>query len=560
MSDGTDPAAAPMQYTILKNTLSENPLHFFYGAVPTTQYNYPEGMAVWFTWIEKIALTAVDGFFPVEQLFTWVGFILMLLTALAMYGLGRYLGWSRTLSFASGIAYAFTAYTRARAKVHNSLTGLFHLPLIFLALEILMKRKDRKSFILASMLLVLATMVAQYYTILTGFFSPFFIWYFFSDEKIRKNWKPELKRLVLSTVPAILFIVYTIVFSVPSEFKEKAVVTPMTGVSEAWPHPFMMRFAAHPIDYLTGDVAIGEHDLNPLRGALTSYVQKNLGDSNPHERTNGIRWLVILVAIFAFIASFRKSSSPLPEELRRRLFILGIMGFAAFLMSLSPIWFGLPIGPSGLVHLLVSQFRVPSRTGIVTSFAFVFMTGLYLSWILQNKEFKLKKWLLIPGILPFLAMAELPPAWNEMPTARLMPPYQALQQRADCGPGLYYPYVSNSWSLNEFYYFLQRLRGTTCKSLNANAASPRDSLFLKAAPLHPQVLAAITSGDPGFQKQTIELFRCMGLDWYVFDPRVPAAWRETVCSSIGYKMTEDNLCLSPQPHPTLARLPEQCLR
>lgn len=559
MSDGTDPAASPMQYTVLINNLRENPLSFFYGAVPTVQYNYPEGMAVWFPWAEKAIIAVTHPFFALEQLYTWNAFVMIFLTALSFYFLGRYLGWSRNLSFAGSIAFAFTAYARARAKVHNTLAGLFHLPLIFLALEILIRRRDKKAIWMSAGLFVLASTVAQYYIILTAFFAPFLLWYFFSHPTVVSNWKHEAKRLTLSVIPAALFIMSTLLFSVPAEMKEKAVVAPKTGDSESWPHPFLSRFAAHPIDFVTGDVAIGPSDLNSVRGWLTRNVQKKLGDSNPHERTNGIRWLILVAAALAFYWALKKKQE-LPPETQKRIFILISMGFFAMLVSFSPMWFDLPLGPSGWIHAVVSQFRVPSRAGVIVNFCFVLAAGIFLHWFLTTKEFKLKKWLIVPGVLPFLMLLDFPPLMNLMPTARILPAYQSLQNRKECGVGVHFPYVSNSWGLSEFYYFLQRLRGTNCQVLNANATSDRDLFLLNKIPLHPQFFSGITSDNPQLKSQIVKLFECIGLDWIVFDQRVPASWRQSVCQRLGYTLTEETLCLSPQPKKGIMRLPEQCLK
>src|SRR5690606_19257382 len=106
-------------------------------------------------------------------------------------------------------------------------------------------------------------------------------------------------------------------------------------------HPFVMTYASRAIDYLGGDTGLGSRDLNPARSLVTSHIFENLEGSNPHERANGIRWILLFVG---FIVCYY-----LVSEKRRKLldqgsiyYFIFFLAFAAFgfWLSLSPLLFG----------------------------------------------------------------------------------------------------------------------------------------------------------------------------------------------------------------------------
>src|SRR5690348_10169569 len=98
LSDDTDTSSVPLAYDELEQTFKEHPSYLLYGAVYTATPNPEHGVAQWFSWGERWIVVGAARFFPLEQLTTAFSFALMLLSALCMLLLTRYLGWDWWLS------------------------------------------------------------------------------------------------------------------------------------------------------------------------------------------------------------------------------------------------------------------------------------------------------------------------------------------------------------------------------------------------------------------------------------------------------------------------------
>ena len=293
MSDGTDASTLPYQYSLLRSTWRTTPTRL-YGAVPAATLAAPEGFALWIPWIERSVVVALAPLFPVEQLSTVLVVVLMVLDGLAMYPLGRRFGWSRSLSLAIAIASAFNATTRARAKVHMSLVGMFHVPLVFLGLLLVAKGKGWRSIAAAAACFAAAVTVAHYYLITLTFLVPWLLVYLLVSAGSSSRWLRVGVRIAAAAVPAVMLVGWSYSKPLPPDFiKPGTVVTPSTGeVQGGQPHPFLTLFAARPVDYITGDVGIGITDWNPIRSSLSLGVLLDMNGGFGHERANGIRWIV----------------------------------------------------------------------------------------------------------------------------------------------------------------------------------------------------------------------------------------------------------------------------
>ncbi|NJM09558.1 MAG: hypothetical protein HC883_01260 [Bdellovibrionaceae bacterium] len=123
MSDGTDEATLPYLYATVIEVWKDNPLELFFGAVPSSHLNFPEGLALWIPWSERFAVVLLSPFVPLEHISTVFVALLMAFNALCMYALVRQLGWSRSLAVALAVAWAFNPFTRGRAQVQFGLCG-----------------------------------------------------------------------------------------------------------------------------------------------------------------------------------------------------------------------------------------------------------------------------------------------------------------------------------------------------------------------------------------------------------------------------------------------------
>src|SRR5262249_8595216 len=161
-SDGTDPASLPYAYDMLLQTWEKNPSRFLYGAVYSEQGDPERGSAYWLPWNERWTLVLTSYFLNLEQIPTAFSALLLLLNALIMYALARFVSWPRTVASGIAMAWAFCAYTRARAKVHMALVGYYHLPAIFLSLLLVARGRSKRSLTLAAAGFLLSGTVAHF--------------------------------------------------------------------------------------------------------------------------------------------------------------------------------------------------------------------------------------------------------------------------------------------------------------------------------------------------------------------------------------------------------------
>jgi len=572
MSDGTDASTLPYQYSLLRSTWRTTPTRLLYGAVPAATLSAPEGFALWIPWIERSVVVAVAPLFPVEQLSTVLVVVLMVLDGLAMYLLGRHLGWSRSLSIAIAIAWAFNATTRGRAKVHMSLVGIFHVPLVFLGLLLVAKGKGWRSIAGAAACFAAAATVAHYYLITLTFLVPWLLVYLLVSAGSSSRWLRVSVRLAAAAVPAVMLVGWSYLKPLPPDFiKPGTVVTPSTGDAQGGqPHQFMTLFAARPVDYITGDVGIGITDWNPIRSSLSLGVLLDMDGGFGHERANGIRWIVWALALAGVVAAFRhRASAVWPRNARHEFFALALFGAFAFWLSLSPNVPFANAGPSYWLYSLVPQIRVPSRAGIYAQFAVLMLAGLFFHQFFELPSLdrdgerlqagplaKRFAWIAKPAVLPLLMVVELPPFLQPMPMTVIEPAYAALQ-REPCGPGLRFPYVSGGWQLGPYYTFLQRMRGSNCQTLNAASPTRRDAWFLGKIGQPPQTISALTPESELITRLT-SLADCVPMTWVVFDTRVPLAVRQQWCASRRWTLSPDGVCRAPILAGDTIKNPEEC--
>lgn len=189
MSDDTDGAPLPYAYDAIIQAFKKSPSRLFYGTVYVDFPNPEHGSAFWMPWNERWIMLATAPLFPLEQLSTAIVFVLLLLNALAMYALCRYLKWNRSVSAGLALAWAFCAFTRARAKVHMSMAGTYHMPLVFLGLYLCTRGKTWRSVAAAAAAFLLAATVIHYFLVTMLFLSPLFLLFVALQPETRQQWR-----------------------------------------------------------------------------------------------------------------------------------------------------------------------------------------------------------------------------------------------------------------------------------------------------------------------------------------------------------------------------------
>ncbi|MGZ3722558.1 MAG: hypothetical protein ACXVA9_06490 [Bdellovibrionales bacterium] len=559
MSDDTDPATLPYQYGNLIKTWQEHPSRFFYGTVYYDGHDPEFGIGYWVSWSERWIVLATSYFFPVEQLSTAFIFILMILNALCMYGLARYLNWNRSIASGLAIAWAFCAYTRARAKVHGGLVGTYHLPLLFLGLFLVVRGKGKRSLIAAAACFLIAVTAAHYYIVNSLFLAPFFLLFVAMQPEARRNLKRMALRLTSAILPALLFLAFNFLNTIPSGTRMSVAQSfPQGGeIQTGVTHPFLFYFAAHPIDYLGGDISLNAttEDPSPLKQAINEKIYDSIREnpgSNAHERTNGIRWSIIILSLAAiiYLALGRFRGDPTTNN---NLWFFALFALFTFWLSLSPDVPFTGMGPSLWLQSIFHQMRVPSRAGINVHFALLMITGFFLS-----SQIKWRKLLQYPGVFPLIMIAGYPPLAQNMPMASIRPAFTELQrENGACGAGLYFPYASFYQASNLEYVLLQRMRGSDCSILNALMAKPRVAFLTSKFPPSMDYLRQLPQDQ--MTPALLEKFaRCVPLTWIIFDPAVPQDWREGICRRLGWQMNPSLSCISPNKGAPLQRFPDDC--
>lgn len=545
MSDGTDAATLPYQYATLREIFAERPRELFYGAVPTRHLNPPQGFALWIPWGERWIALFASSFTPIEHVSTVFVGLLFFINALCMYGLCRELGWSRGLALALAIAWAFCPFTRARAQVHAGLAGTYHVPLAFLSALWAVKGTGRRSLMAAAAGFLFVAMAPHYFVITLAFLSPFvlaIIWSFAKTAGAR-----PVKRLMIACVPMILLLGWCYLKPLPADMiAAGAAGYPPSGKTEGGgPHSFLTRFAAHPVDYFTGDLALGYEDWNFLRSDLSREVLGTLGDSNAHERANGIRWVVWLLVLGGLLRW--------PCGTRKIQVSILVFGLFAFWLSLSPAALAPVTGPSYWLYSLISQIRVPSRAGIYVHFAALLFAGLFVHEFVKQKK---RAAYFLPAVLPLLMIADLPPYLQEMSVAAVRPQLKSLVGE-NCGAGIYFPYVAGNWGVLQSYYFLQEMRGTHCDLVNRQWPDGRSEKMFRAMGLSQGMVNGFNAGRPEYSLAILKMAECAPLSFIVFDPMTEIQARTQLCAKLGWQMTEERVCKrAPLP---LSQDPAECL-
>jgi hypothetical protein len=496
-----------------------------------------------------------------------VVFFLILLDGLAFWFLARALGWNTSVSAGLAMAWAFSPFVRARAKVHMSMTGIYHLPLIFLGLFLVARGRGWRSVVAAAACWLIAATTIHYFLATSVFLSPLFVVFVWLQPEARGRLKQVTARLALAALPAVLFLAFNFARPLPPDAAmNKAAAYPRTGetASGEW-HPFLFWFAAAPLDYLGSDLALTQppRDWNPLRRRVNEHILANLGHGNAHEHTNGIRWSVLLLTSVILIGAARrllrrKSRSADPGATDVNLWFFLVFGAFCFSLSLPPDTFG--FGPSAWLYALVHQVRVPARAGIGVHFAALMICGLGLARIArgQIKPSRWRRLLTAPAVLPILMLLDYPPLLQAMPMSPVRPAYAELQRdRGACGAGFYFPFADFERDQVLNYHFYQRLRGSDCQILNGMSTPSRLRQMEALFPVDTGYLSALDH-NLVVTDQITRLVRCVPLSWIAFDPHTPRFWAMNLCRGLGWHLNDDLTCVAPDHSHPLERYPDEC--
>lgn len=525
LSDGIDSVTAPSQARALKEAATHSPLQLLNGTILNLHLHPPEGFPTHLGWLER-ALTLISFLFvPIEQAHAFMAWALLAINGICFYWMGRELGWSRSLSFSLAFAFAFSPFTRARASTHPILVGIYLLPLTVVALNQVFSLKRR---LLPSALILAAAAAAHYHVLMLALLTPLFILTVPRKTLTLSNFR----RLSVAALPAFFLLIWTFASQPGSG----------SGFTSYGDHKSLDNFVyqqmgTKPIDYLTSDMTHGPEDWIPLRELFNRQVLANLGNSDAHERANGIRWSVLILFFIGLLFVLRGNAGGLrsfQKENSRRMF-LAFTAIAAggFLCSLPPPWLeagSLSLAPSELLRLVVPSFRVTSRFGIFVHFGALGAVGCFLSSIEAGMLWKgLRRPLALA--FPVLLLLDFPPI-HPVKLARL-PDFPA-KLNINCGIGALVSSRLDPYQRTISAYWLQAAtRSTDCILLNPADLSQNES-----------TLANLLNGDS--PRRTRRLLECTGTSWLADDVSSPAPQFSRLCRDLGWTK-EGNLCLGQRP-------------
>ena len=405
---------------------------------------------------------------------------------------------------------------------------------------------------------LLAGMVAHYYLITSVFVSPLFVAFLIMQPEFAKSWKRVSLRMVAAVVPLVIFLGWNFFCPLPSDAKVTAAESTHAGFTEAEEYEmnraFLNTFYTRFVDFFAGDIALQQNgtELNPARALVNSYVLENLGGSNPHERTNGIRWSIWVLAICGVIGLVRGRFES-RQDLRRNISYFLWFGVFAAWLSFSPDFPIEGLGASKWLFSVFPKIRVACRSAIMLHFSLLMITGFFLQTVTKWRRF----WV-YPGAFALLMIIDYPPI-QAMPMAEVAPAFSELQrEKGDCGIGMAFPYFTPYFVQLPAYLFSQRMRGSDCPTLNLMFNKGRAQFMTQLFPPTDDYLKGLPQ-DPKATTLIEKFARCVPLNWIVFHQAVPAGWAADVCRRLGWTLYSDMSCIAPKRDNSIAKWPEQCL-
>lgn len=561
MSDGSDIVGSPYLASSIINLFKTIPSQLFFGAVNIPQLSAPDGYSLWWPGIDRIFIILSSFFIVPEQISSAIVLLSMIFNGVATYALGKILGINRFISFGMGFSWAFNAYVRARAKVHTGFVGIYHLPLIFLGLFLVFKRDDKKSLAVASFCIFIAALVPLYYVVTLAFLSPLFLYFSYLLADNKPTFLKSIKRLPLALLPAFVWLTFSVTHPIPSIYKTNISAFPNTGeVPQGYNyHPYLDIFGSHPIDFFTGDIGIGFLDINPFRQYLNEYVYHHPEGSNPHERTNGVRWSLWFLSAAAFISFRFKNKFIWNDDDKKIIKYFLLFGTFCFFLSMSPFKNFYELSPSYWLFKLVSQIRVPNRAGIGVHFSTVLISGIFLKNIISNiKSEKKIKW--INFLFPLILLLDFPPLYLKMPMSPVLPRYEELYKAgSECGYGMQFPYSSTQIESSQLDHFMQRMRGSACLIVNAAKPSDSDKYLASSLGLTPSFIKELEIGDFRKLSKLKYFVNCVPLSWIVIHDAISVKSQEKICSLLGWTLKAQGVCRAENLNQPIQSAPNNCI-
>lgn len=417
-----------------------------------------------------------------------------LLSGITMYYLVRHLTGSRGIAFFGGLVYLALPYHAYHSMVSISLAMTQWIPLFILALLLFIERPRVRSavFLLVASILVVGSSV--HYGFFLVIFTPAFLLGQFLYKRLycrsRRNAEGPAPALSINWRTAGLaaaVIILIVLFTVPTYYHQR--FFGKNGEPPEWPTretygssrtlESTYHGAALPQDYLV------PFKLNPLLGGLGTRLRKT-GDV-AFQNSLYLGWVVILLAVLAFILICRRSrprkpsedngegtpagsagiaplaaeehNDVLPFESRAALWGFVAAGITGFVMSMPPY---LNIGstrvplPSMIARFMFPEFRWYMRVGVLVALSCIILACFGLQWLISRRNLRIQVAMVaVASLLVLLEMVAVPP-FRYFEFEKVPELYTEISGLSDESGLVFYPAFESGYFDSQSYLFRQR--------------------------------------------------------------------------------------------------------
>ncbi len=429
------------------------------------------------------------------------------LAGLFMFALILYLTGSYAASFLGGFIYAFSPWHTARAFDQVSLTGIYTLPLFFLALIVFSRRRD----VISALGLAAAWIIAFYTDFHFGLFTGLMALCWLAvvacqawRGKGAKDWtllpvrKSSSRTLLLIALVIVLTAAATAPFVSDVLYKDPKAFpgSGRGGLEET------TSFSADPWNYV----------IPPAHAALwrwftDDFVFARLGSRTSNEVTSYPGIVTVALALLALYLTLRKKKNGTGEAedsapgklLRTTVISCAILIVTAFVLSLPPEYKlgGVKIPtPSMLVVYLVPIFRYFARWAVVVTFGLCLLAGIGFSMLAASRRWgRRATWsVCLAALLLFAVDVTIVPPFRAQDIRRPPETIKRLAGYSGEEAVAIYPLAQGMEYATLHYYYLQQFHQH--RMLNGTKQATESDLYRLAlkdiySPYTPRMLRAL---------------------------------------------------------------------
>jgi O-antigen/teichoic acid export membrane protein len=353
----------------------------------------------------------------------------LVLSAIAMYALARYLGCRPLVAAWAGVAYMLLPWVMWRVNAgHASLTHVWVLALVLLALVAWSRRPSLSRAALVGAAVTIAWLTSGYFGVMAALAAFAFV-AGVTIVELRGVAGPRVvaRNAAVAVGAVVLGTLVLGVLSLPGRVEGGAAIE--RHVSNLW------IYGARPAEFLVPP------ERHPLLGPLFDPIRPGLHESRVAETTLFLGWLTIALALGWLVLVARRRRALGAEATSIAVALAGVVVVAFGFSLASPLdVFGIEVRmPSWLLFHVLPEARVPSRFTILVATALIPLAALGLQALSDRVRHAsprvadgLRRSRLVVGFVMLLTALELAPSLGQPLDADATPlAYRALEETPD---------------------------------------------------------------------------------------------------------------------------------